>query len=301
MSTTFEVLYDLAIEIQTNSELKNLTFHHNANRETVEVGLRESITQLVMPDEDVHTQWGIVRIFCRNYVNRAQAPVTDLEIKNLLLSIECAQVNDDARIQYLPKAAASLLKSKRIDELVTALTMLSSKDRFESLNNQSYLQWINSRWTHWTNQSIEILDVNELLKDLNVLYKDKYTKIPGMGLPLAANFFADIGLKTYAKPDLHVTPIVNMLTLQQGEVDAFKGLIEIAKVESSKLRRNSRFSWLEDCGGLYPRHLDRLIYLIGSDNFLLNGKKCKRHAPARRQLMRDALISSGFVSATYCQ
>ena len=74
--------------------------------------------------------------------------------------------------------------------------------------------------------------------------------------------------------------------------DAFKGLVKIAQIEQEKLSRNSKFQWLNDQGGLFPRHLDRLIYMIGSDNFLLNSEQSKRHAPDRRQLIKDALVSS---------
>jgi hypothetical protein len=39
--------------------------------------------------------------------------------------------------------------------------------------------------------------------------------------------------------------------------------------------------------------------MIGSDNFLLNSEQSKRHAPDRRQLIKDALVSDGMVSAKY--
>jgi hypothetical protein len=39
--------------------------------------------------------------------------------------------------------------------------------------------------------------------------------------------------------------------------------------------------------------------MIGSDNFLLNSEQSKRHAPDRRQLIKDALVSGGMVSAKY--
>jgi hypothetical protein len=90
-----------------------------------------------------------------------------------------------------------------------------------------------------------------------------------------------------------------MLTLSAGEVEAFKGLVKIVQIEREKLSRNSKFQWLNDQGGLFPRHLDRLIYMIGSDNFLLNSEQSKRHAPDRRQLIKDALVSGGMVSAKY--
>jgi hypothetical protein len=76
-------------------------------------------------------------------------------------------------------------------------------------------------------------------------------------------------------------------------------LVKIVQIEREKLSRNSKFQWLNDQGGLFPRHLDRLIYMIGSDNFLLNSEQSKRHAPDRRQLIKDALVSGGMVSAKY--
>jgi hypothetical protein len=45
-----------------------------------------------------------------------------------------------------------------------------------------------------------------------------------------------------------------------------------------------------------PRHLDRIIYLVGSDNLNLNGLKNKRHAPTRRSLIRQAFDKDGEVT-----
>jgi hypothetical protein len=49
------------------------------------------------------------------------------------------------------------------------------------------------------------------------------------------------------------------------------------------------FDWLAREGGLDPRHIDRLIYLIGSDNDGLGGRKKKNEAPQCRGLMTQTL------------
>lgn len=300
MATAFEVLYDLAIDLQTNPFLKKLTFHHNSDRGLVEARLQRGILESLMPGEAVHTQWGKVRIFCRNYVNRAQPVVTNDQMNSLLQSAESLFLHDGERIDQIAAIAASTFSGKRKNELVFALEKFTSKKKIDCLANLTYLEWIEDRWFYWSNKRIEDLDAEELLKDLQVLYLNAETKISGMGLPLAANFFADMGLTAFAKPDLHVTPVANMLTLQTGVIEAFEAVVKIVKIERQKLDRNLRFSWLNEQGGLCPRHLDRLIYMIGSDNFLLNSHQSKRYAPQRRKLMRDALISGDFVSATYC-
>jgi hypothetical protein len=299
MTTVFEILYDLAIELQSNPSFKALTRHHNPDKASVESHLRNGICQMLMPGESVDSKWGKTRIFCRNYVNRAQAVITPKQMLSLLAAVENLSQSEDDRLAALATTAAATFEVKRKNELVLALAMVTSKEKIPSLNHQTYLEWIENRWFYWVNQQVHELDSDELLSDLRVLYFNIKTKIPGMGLPLAANFFADMGVTVFVKPDLHVTPIANMLTLSTGEVEAFKGLIKIVQIEREKVSRNSKFQWLNDQGGLFPRHLDRLIYMIGSDNFLLNSEQSKRHAPNRRQLIKDALVSGGMVSAKY--
>jgi hypothetical protein len=299
MLTVFETLYDLAVELQSNPLLKSLTLHHSPDKATVEARLQEGILHTLMPNENVHSQWGKTRIFCRNYVNRAQGVVTPKQIVSLLTTVENLHRTEDERLSALASTAAATFNVKRKNELVLALERIASREKLASLNHQTYLDWVENRWNYWVNQQVDSMDVDELIYDLQVLYLNKNTKIPGIGLPLAANFFADMGLTMFVKPDLHITPIANLLTLTDGEVEAFKGLVRIAKFEREKLLRNTKFNWLNEQGGLFPRHLDRLIYMIGSDNFLLNSKQSKRYAPNRRQLIRNALISCGFVSATY--
>jgi hypothetical protein len=299
MTTVFEILYDLTIELQSNPSFKALTRHHNPDKASVESHLRNGICQMLMSGESVDSKWGKTRIFCRNYVNRAQAVITPKQMLSLLAAVENLSQSEDDRLAALATTAAATFEVKRKNELVLALAMVTSKEKIPSLNHQTYLEWIENRWFYWVNQQVHELDSDELLSDLRVLYFNIKTKIPGMGLPLAANFFADMGVTVFVKPDLHVTPIANMLTLSTGEVEAFKGLIKIVQIEREKVSRNSKFQWLNDQGGLFPRHLDRLIYMIGSDNFLLNSEQSKRHAPDRRQLIKDALVSDGMVSAKY--
>jgi len=299
MTTVFEILYDLAIELQSNPSFKALTRHHNPDKASVESHLRNGICQMLMSGESVDSKWGKTRIFCRNYVNRAQAVITPKQMLSLLAAVENLSQSEDDRLAALATTAAATFEVKRKNELVLALAMVTSKEKIPSLNHQTYLEWIENRWFYWVNQQVHELNSDELLSDLRVLYFNIKTKIPGMGLPLAANFFADMGVTVFVKPDLHVTPIANMLTLSTGEVEAFKGLIKIVQIEREKVSRNSKFQWLNDQGGLFPRHLDRLIYMIGSDNFLLNSEQSKRHAPDRRQLIKDALVSDCMVSAKY--
>jgi hypothetical protein len=299
MLTVFETLYDLAVELQSNPSLKSFTLHHCPDKAIVQVRLQEGILHTVMTDESVHSKWAKTRFFCRNYVNRAQGVVTPKQMVSLLATVENLHPSEDERLAALASTAAATFDVKRKKELVFALEKITSREKLVSLNHQSYLEWVENRWTYWINQQVDSIDVDELLNDLQVLYLDTNTKIPGIGLPLAANFFGDMGVTMFVKPDLHVTPIAKMLTLTDGEVEAFRGLVKIAKFEREKLRKNSKFHWLNEQGGLFPRHLDRLIYMIGSDNFLLNSKQSKRYAPNRRQLMRNSLISGGLVSATY--
>lgn len=299
MTTTFEVIYDLAIELQCNTKFSHLTSHHHPDRLLVENRLRKSILQLVMAGERVESNWEKIRIFCRNYVNRAQPPIKEAQVLKLLSSVESLHHDDDSRMANISKIAALTFSEGRPKEFVSAIKKVTSSEPVGTLGGLSYLDWLSQRWLYWVNQSVENVTSDALLSDIYILSANKESKIIGMGLPLASNYFADMGLAVFAKPDLHVTPIINMLQLTDGEENAFRGIVRIAGFEHSQLNSTPRFNWLRDVGGLQPRHLDRLIYLIGSDNFSLEGKKNKRHAPDRRKLIRDALIANDFVKARY--
>ncbi len=299
MTTVFEVLYELGVELQSNSDLKSLTCHHNPHRDEVEATLRRLILQIGRPGENVTSSWGRVRIFCRNYVNRSQAAATALEVTNLLGTVESSCIDENDRIRLLPSLARSILEGRRADEMVEALIRVTSPEPNLALGNRSFLQWVEDRWLRWVNASPFELDEDELLSDLRSICDRNYFKIKGVGLPLAANFLADLGLHAFGKPDLHVKPLMNMLTLQEGEEAAFRALVKIARIEAVALSHNRRFGWLEEAGGLMPRHLDRVIYLIGSDKFGVNGRAQKRKAPDRRVLMIKALVSAGMLNARY--
>lgn len=299
MSTAFEILYGLAIEIQVDHRHSRLTQHHDPDRAAVEARLRQSICQLVMSGEDIHSPWQKLRIFCRNYVNRAQPAVTDAEVLRLLAQVEQAYASDDDRFSAIAGIARRSLQGKRANELVAAIEQLTSPDAIPTLGDLSYMGWISQRWFHWADQRADRLDAEALLSDLAVISENKATRVKGMKLALAANFFADLGLGAFAKPDLHVTPIINLLQLRTGEEAAFRGVVKIAQAENERLSRKPEFAWIAQQGGLWPRFLDRLIYLIGSDNFRLDGRKNKQQAPKRRDMMRDALIDGGLVDARY--
>lgn len=299
MSTVFETLYSLAIELQINPEHKTLTRHHNLDRDIVENRLQNSILTLVMPGENINSSWQILRIFCLNLVNRAQAPVSEMEVKKLLDFVEMNYEQDSDRIANISRVAGERLVGNRSEHFIIAIKKVTSQECLAALGNRNYLEWISQRWIYWVNQHVDDLDTEELLKDINILSSSRITKIKGMGLPLASNFFADLGLIVFGKPDLHVTPIINLLCLDSGEEAAFRGLVKIAKLDNRRLHLTRRFEWLDGGGGLHPRYLDRLIYLIGSDNFLLNGVKNKQKSPLRRKLMIEALIQAGHIKSDY--
>ena len=140
--------------------------------------------------------------------------------------------------------------------------------------------------------SVASIDPESVLHQLRQVAHDRPTKIPNVGIALAANLFADLGIRVVGKPDLHVIPTVaGLLGVKSLKPEAcIAEIIRISQNEAPLLQANRRFDWLD--GGLYPRDLDRIIYLIGSDNFRLNGTQRKHCAPRRRQLMMDVLIKA---------
>ncbi|MFY8103752.1 MAG: hypothetical protein ACOVK6_06580 [Ramlibacter sp.] len=303
MPSAFRVLFDLALRVRLDPALRALTRHPATDGAAVEADLRRSILRDVMPGEAALTRWQKLRIFCLNLVNRSQPPLSAQDVLALLDGIEAAHADDDGRIRALGSMNGDGQPGRRPQDFFAAVRRVTSPQPLPALGHLTYLDWIEQRWVYWIAQPAHALQADALLADLDVLSLHPATKIKGMGLPLAANFMADIGVPAFAKPDLHVMPIIGLLQLSiernDEERDAFRGLVRIARAENEALRHDRGFAWLQEAGGLRPRHLDRLIYLVGSDNFHLDGRRNKRQAPPRRALMRSALIDAGLVGGHY--
>lgn len=299
MNTAFETLYDLAICIRTNPIHLEITSHHMLDRDLVENQLRSSILTPVMPGENINSRWQKLRIFCKNLVNRAHSPVSNQEVTELLIEVERLYVDDHDRELNIVAVANQMFTTERSKIFKEALKKLTASTLIAEFGGISYLDWVDDRWVYWVNKSMNDVSFDELMNDINLLSHHKATKIPGMGLALATNFFADMGLLVFGKPDLHVTPVMNLLTLRAGELEAFKALVSVAKIEHQILNGHSKFSWLTGYGGVTTRYLDRLIYLIGSDNFNLDGQRDKKNAPKRRELIRLAFIDQNLISSRY--
>jgi len=300
MLTVFELLYDLAIEIQLNPNLNYLTAHGGRDRSQVEAQLQSAIAESVMPGERTETRWHKVRIFCRNYVNRAMPFTSSDRMLEMLNSYEQRHVASEFQPSHFVAFAHDDFKdTPKSADFIAALIKLTSPEPLAALQNLSCLEWVEQRWLYWVNKSVQTINADEVLSDVSVLSFNEDTKIKGIGLPLAANYFADMGLTAFAKPDLHVLPFIQLLTLEEGDSNALKSIIRICQAEDQALRSQSRFNWITNLGGLWPRYLDRIIYLIGSDNHLLNGVRNRQSAPERRALMRKALIQHNLVTARY--
>ena len=300
MLTVFELLYDLAIEIQLNPNLSYLTAHGGRDRSQVEAQLQSAIAESVMPGERTETRWHKVRIFCRNYVNRAMPFTSSDRMLNMLDEYEqlhsLQEFQPDAFLAFTQEYFKNTTKSSDFN---AALYKFTSTEPIAAFQNLSYMEWVEQRWLYWVNKSVQTINANEVLGDVSVLSFNEDTKLKGIGLPLAANYFADMGLTAFAKPDLHVLPLIQLLTLEEGDSNALKSIIRICQAEDQALRSQSRFNWITNLGGLWPRYLDRIIYLIGSDNHLLNGVRNRQSAPERRALMRKALIQNNLVTARH--
>ena len=303
MPSAFRVLFDLVLQIRLDPALRSLTRHPATEVHTVEADLRRAILCDVMPAEASLTRWHKLRVFCLNLVNRSQPPLAAAAVLALLNAIQVTHADDDDRIRALGAMTGDDQQGRSPQEFFAAVRRVTSPQPVPALGHLTYLEWIEQRSLHWLAQPTHALEAEALLADLDVMSLNPATKIAGMGLPLAANFMADIGVSAFAKPDLHVMPIIGLLRLsierKDEEREAFRSLISIARAEGEEIGHDPRFAWLQEAGGLRPRQLDRLIYLVGSDNFHLDGQRNKRRAPARRALMRSALIAAGLVGGHY--
>lgn len=283
--SVFVTLYNLALAILTapaNSQLGKLTRHHYATHQRAEATLQTAILQRTMPGEEPGTPWGILRVFMRNLVNGSYAAIDPDDMLGRLNRIEEETQNFFDRCNKLVASMAGIPRLRR--SLAAFLD-----PRHAPCNATDYIDWVTGRLSAYSALPVGDIDPNVVLHDLCTMASSQDTKIPGMGIPYAANFFADLGVRSVAKPDLHVKPTVQGLFGRQFSKPAcIAKVIELAKHESLELQESRCFAWLT--GGLYPRDIDRIIYLIGSDNFLLNGDRNRRLAPRRRELLLAKLL-----------
>ena len=281
----FEALYDLGLQLLTaapDSDLGRLTVHHCISREEAEMVLRSAVLQRTMRGEEPSTRWGVLRVFMRNLVNRAQSPMPAQEMESLLNDISSKFQDELLRTKEL---ADRLEISPRLRQSLRAVL----EHGHAPGNCNDYIQWLTERIEEYRDVSVASIDPQRVLHQLRQVACDRPTKIPNVGIALAANLFADLGIRVVGKPDLHVIPTMAWLM----GVDTLKPeaciaeIIRISQNEAPRLQAGHRFDWLD--GGLYPRDLDRMIYLIGSDNFRLNGTQRKHCAPKRRQRMIEVL------------
>ena len=272
----FRTLYQLAFELLTArpaSPLYGLTLHHYTDAAQAHQVLRAAILQRTMPGESPETPWGLLRIFMRNLVNRAQAPIKPDDMLGLL------------------GAFTKMPEADRHEGLLQALEGNKLHASLSQLLSQSGLAWLQARLRFYRQLegNCRAINADDVIRDVQPLGTAGSRKIPNMGVPLAANLFADCGARAFAKPDLHVKPVVYALMGRKAkDEDCIRFLINAAQRETLAVAADPEFAWLD--GGLYPRDLDRLIYLIGSNNFLLDGQRMKRGAPARRELMIKRLL-----------
>lgn len=300
MATVFEVLYDVAIDLQVNPDFKHLTAHHLPSRHESESRLQSSLMELVMQGEGVHSSWGKLRIFCRNFVNPEIHPAADLKLKKFLDFFETKYLTDEARIKSLPKEVFENSELSSAKSLSRALVKLCSPDCLAPLGSITYLEWLDQRWFHWQPKDIEGIRYEQLESDLNLLLEHPDTKVPGLTFGKAVSYFAWMGLSAFAPPSPHVNAVVGWLTLGDEMLQSSSDLLRITKIEKPKIR-GGRFAWLNDCGGLTPRILERLIHVISNDAFVRSSKAKSELTQARLGLIKEALVASDIIAARYYQ
>jgi len=283
---TFETLYDLSIELLTarpGSALGRLTAHHSHGTEEAEAIVKAAVLTRAMPSESPTTQWGILRVFMRNLVNRSQAPMTSGAMLRCLDQVTSLEPDDASRTAALINAVAGHVR------LGQSLAAVLERGRApDGCNN--YLDWLAERMEEYRQMPVDEIQADRVLRQLHCIALDSKTKIPHLGLALASNLFADLGIRVVGKPDLHVLPtmagLLGVDQLTPGK--CIRELIRMALQDAPRVAANARFSWLT--GGLYPRDVDRMMYLMGSDNFRLNGTQQKHGAPKRRAMMLETLF-----------
>jgi len=284
--STFEALYDLSIRMLSaspNSDLGRLTLHHCKSVDEAAALVRAAVLTRVMPGEASDNRWSILRVFMRNLVNRSQAPMSAQAMLRCLDEVSLNAPDESARIDAVANAVAG--NSKVSASLGAALARGRAPD-----GCNDYLDWLSARIEEYRHMPVAQINAKHVLSQLRSISSGQRTKIPNMGIALASNLLADLGIRVVCKPDLHVLPTMECIlrVASLSPEDCIRGVLQLGQEDAPLVAASGRFDWLT--GGLYPRDLDRIIYLIGSDNFRLNGTQNKREAPKRREVMKRALM-----------
>lgn len=296
--TVFETLYDLAIDIRVQPNYACLTAHGGAIPHIAEVQLQTDLMQLTMPGYTAVTSWDVAQIFILNYINGGRWNPGGIQSIQQWFAGAGVFPNTYSKINHLVVSAPHFAIHPNI--VATAISLNAPPPA--AIGYHTWIDWIVARKLHWQNIPCAAIATAQLLNDINTVAPHFH----GLGLALAANFFADIGLPAFAKPDLHVNSIIGLLGLLTRVSDdkILSAIVRLAQSEAPTISNNRRFNFLVHpaghvAGGLYPRHIDRLIYLIGSDNHGLTGTRRRNQSPARHQLMVERLVQAGFLGATY--
>ncbi len=284
----FEALYDLSIRLLTappKSEMGRLTLHHCGSTAEAETLVRSAVLTREMPGEFPVTRWGILRVFMRNLVNRNHPPMSGELMLRCLDEVSVRAQDEVSRTTALVHALVGNAQLSR------SLRAVLDRSHAPSGSND-YLDWLNARVEEYRHLPVAAIDTERVLDQLRQIACDRTTKIPNMGIALASNLFADLGIRVLGKPDLHVLETMKGLlgVRSLAESACIREVIRVAKNDASHVSASDRFDWLT--GGLFPRDVDRMMYVIGADDFHLDGRKLKRRAPARRSLMIETLIDA---------
>lgn len=339
-TTVFETLYDLALDIRTKPHLAHLTVHHTACRCEAERALQEALLSMSTVPASCNQRWDIVRAFALNFFAGARKVnnIFRTVVTNKISCVQkrftggCADNPEEFLISEFQKIANSTASldgwgktdTEHLKVLIKSLerfTQCADAPKNQSWKKtQSWADWAVERRGYWIKKSnnninIDCQAIKCLIHDINLLTKLPHgaqkrptgkARFDGMAFALGANFFADIGLVWFVKPDLHVNGIIKLLGLlaREGDDDKrnFSAVIELTKIEATIINEHHRFRFLDNRSwgsGLYPRQLDRLIYLIGSDNHSLDDNKNKQQSKERHKLMVERLVQAGFLGAAY--
>jgi len=192
----FKTLYDLGLQLLTaapDSDLGRLTVHHCINLEEAEMFFGGSFA--------ADDAWrgpkyslGILRVFMRNLVNRAQSPMPAQAMESLLNDISSQFQSELLRTKNL---ADHIENNARLRQ--SLLAVLEHGHAPDGCGD--YIQWLSARIEEYRHMSVASIDPESVLHQLRQVAHDRPTKVPNVGIALAANLFADLGIRVVGKPD----------------------------------------------------------------------------------------------------
>ena len=301
MTTVFETFEGLLVELWSSPECRSLTDHPVETIDEAVLRYRETVLDIVGDGLDVvepepPASIDIAATLMKQYVGPWGGVYDTKRCGEIISAIRSA--DDEGWREQLHESLGQLGGSRRPPAVVRAVQRFISAEPHAELGGSTYLEWTRMVWGRWQGRRIEVIDIDELVRDLDVLATDETTRLPGLGIDRATSFLADLDLQCFCRIDQTIMPVLSSIFFDDDPRSVFRSFVAMTKEESRRIGDRRRWQWLPP-GGLSPQLLEKVVRLYVTDDLHLPGYGNRQGMRERIQRARRALVRSEIIRSRY--